>query len=290
MRVLISGYGIISAGIVHNLLKAHDAEICIVSRHLDSYSDSRVRILDAVAHVSGSPEVVVGCFESVETAENFWYSAAMTSIIENDRPVCIDISTLGVDYFSEWHLRLELLGADRIECPVTGSRAGSLDGTLSLFAYFSAGRPTPIVDRILSLISCRIYLFEQPCGPTRFKLIYNAWGATILHSLCNFLPDLQTHLSETDFETACTIVKSDGWMAPVAASKLEIIRSRAFEDIHFSLENMVKDLNLYQAMCGGRTGALFTAVKDVYGQAADRHNYRVDYTKVADECVMVPRD
>ncbi|HGR9569199.1 TPA: 3-hydroxyisobutyrate dehydrogenase, partial [Streptococcus pneumoniae] len=72
-------------------------------------------------------------------------------------------------------------------------------------------------------------------------LIYNSWGAYLLYSIKLFNP-LQYDFSPKSLEVANTIVCNDGWMSLVCNSKLEQINDQDFDDIHFRVEYMVKDL------------------------------------------------
>ncbi|WP_350350150.1 NAD(P)-binding domain-containing protein [Microbacterium sp. A8/3-1] len=238
MKILVLGSGVMAAGIAGQLAKHHD--ITMLSRHLDpAVEDFRVAatLEDATSECYAA---VLSCVADDQRSRALWLDERMEALIRRDRPVVAELSTLSLSWIEEWHQRMDALEVVAVESPVTGSRSGAEAGTLSSFRFSKAR--SHIVDEIFAVFTDHIYEFSAPGNPTRFKLIYNSWGAAILATLGPHAELLSTHLHE-DFDLASTIVQSDGWMAPVVNSKWARYRDRDFDNPDFRLSHMVKDLN-----------------------------------------------
>ncbi|MFE3866068.1 hypothetical protein ACFXPT_37480 [Streptomyces goshikiensis] len=163
------------------------------------------------------------------------------------------------------------------ECPVSGSRPCATIGTLSAFLY------TPVQDdpteTVLAAFTGHRYAFTRPGNPARFKPIYNAWGASILHSLGVIARQLPAHLGE-DYPIAARAVTTDGWMSTIAASKLPRVECQDYADPDFAARHMLKDLGHARDLLGALP--LIDLTVAAFAQAVANQGPYAVFTAVAD--------
>lgn len=238
MKVLILGSGVMAMGIARQLTQIYD--VVVLSRHLDpTFIDFQVAT-DLDETLSHDYSAVISCVTGDERSRELWLDERMYGLLRRVRPLVVELSTLSASWIGEWHQHMESLGVIAIESPVTGSRSGAEAGTLSSFFY--SKNQSRLANEIFVRFTNRIYRFSAPGNPTRFKLIYNSWGAALLTTLGPHVALLSEHLTD-DFDLASRIVRSDGWMAPLVASKWDRRLDDYFENPDFRLAHMVKDLN-----------------------------------------------
>jgi 3-hydroxyisobutyrate dehydrogenase-like beta-hydroxyacid dehydrogenase len=282
LDVLVAGYGVMTRGILPHLVGTPGMSVSLISRHLTEPPHPGVRLVqeaDLSAPSTASrcrPDAIIGCFEDDTASRDFWTSAPVGAAIARSGAACMEMSTLSPTWIDSWHAYVRDQGGISVECPVTGSRPGATGGTLSAFLYQSDqdARATQILDAFTR----HRYTFATAGHPTRFKLIYNAWGATLLHSLTAFVPALRATLGD-DFDTAARIVSSDGWMSLVCASKLDRMLEARFDDPDFALRHMVKDLNHAREIVPA-PHPLLDLVHGSYAHALSVHGGDADYTAV----------
>jgi 3-hydroxyisobutyrate dehydrogenase len=276
MRVLVSGYGVMTSGLVPHLARLPDTSVALLSRHQLTSPCPGVEVVTVEDVIAAPADVVLGCFESDERSRAFWTTPQVRDGVAEANAACIEMSTLSHPWVLEWHDLLASTGGISIESPVTGSRPGATDGTLSAFVYESAKDAR--ADRVLGAFTRKRYRFGTAGNPTRFKLVYNAWGAALLHTLAAFVPTLYSGLTD-DFDVAREILKSDGWMSLVCASKLDRMTSSDFSDPDFALRHMVKDLRYSQKILGDND--LIALVLAAFLRTQEIHGGDVDFTAVA---------
>ncbi|GEB57146.1 NAD(P)-binding domain-containing protein [Streptomyces gardneri] len=245
--ILVAGYGTLTSGIVPHLLSLPDTALTVASRHLTATPDPRATLIHPDAVGTTAPDVIIGCFADDEHSRAFWQHPRTTHVLADHRPACIELSTITPTWAEQWHLLLQDHGALPVECPVTGSRPGAIAGTLTAFLYSSAMDER--AERVLGTFTRNRHRFTAPGHPARFKLVYNAWGATILHSLGVYAPLLPPLLGD-DSATATEIITTDGWMSVIASTKLHRIHRDDYSDPDFTATHMAKDLRYARELLG----------------------------------------
>ncbi|MFF5933300.1 NAD(P)-binding domain-containing protein [Streptomyces sp. NPDC012508] len=284
LDVLVVGYGVMTRGILPHLLRAQDLSVSLMSRHLSEPPHPEVRLMQegdltpsAQAAAPGyRPDVILGCFEDDTASRDFWTSGPVGAVIARSGAACIEMSTLSPTWIDAWHALVRETGGVSVECPVTGSRDGATGGTLSAFLYQSVQDAR--AERVLETFTQLRYTFAAAGHPTRFKLVYNAWGASLLHSLAAFVPTLRRTLGD-DFDVAARIISNDGWMSLVCASKLDRMVEARFDDPDFALRHMVKDLTYAHEIIPA-PHHLLDLVHSSYVDALSAHGGDADYTAV----------
>ena len=275
VRVLVSGYGVMTEGLLPHLTRVEGWTVDLVSRHLTASPQPGVRLVALDDLVQTPPDLVLGCFESDARSREWWTSPAVDEAVRRSGALCVEMSTLGVDWVREWHALVGALGGTSLEAPVTGSRRGAATGTLSLFVHASADHR--LVDPFLEAVGDRRYDFATAGHPTTFKLVYNAWGAAILETMRSYVPPLREHLGD-DFDVARRVIEGDGWMAAVCSGKLGRTLSEDFSEPDFALELMVKDLQLASTVLAGDPAS--DRVRSTYEAALAHHGARADFSAV----------
>lgn len=241
INTAVIGVGNITKGIIKNIIENENLKLFIYSRHLKNYLGQHCH--DKLERLSNiNMDVIITCFSNDDDAKILCQELLHNNLISMGTLV-IDLTTSTVQAIHNRRKQIENVGGKYIECPVTGSREGSERGELSLFVCMPELNTSEKsnVDLIFGLMSNKIYVFSESGGPSKFKLLYNVWGAAILLTLKAFNP-LNFDFNTKDSELACEIVKEDGWMSAVCQSKLDQVNKKEFEDVHFRLELMVKDL------------------------------------------------
>ncbi|RJQ75877.1 NAD(P)-binding domain-containing protein [Amycolatopsis panacis] len=273
--VLVSGLGVMTRGILAHLAGHPGHTVALHSRHAARSPVPGVRCVSEDGLSALRPDVIVGCFENDDRSREFWSLEPIGEAVAAGA-VCIELTTLGLAQVLWWHELIRASGGVGVECPVTGSRSGAESGTLSAFVHASGSDER--IDQVLKLFVRTRYDFREPGHPTRFKLLYNAWGATMLATLSSFVPPLEELLGP-DFPVAQRIIASDGWMALVCASKLDKMLPVAPDELDFALRHMRKDLGHAEAIMP-RPDELFDVVRARFGEAEQRFGGEVDYTAV----------
>lgn len=277
--ILIIGLGTITKGIVKNLIRGNFKNIKIYSAHYNHPQYLGVPIINRLDDLNASilnAAVILFCFHDDIMAEKFLKSIDL-SCLKNS--IIIDMTTSKIHSIISRKNIVEINNANYIECPFTGSREGSENGSLVLFIYKEKLNENN--ERLLRLffdcISAKQYLFSYSGNPTKFKLIYNFWGATILVSLKYFNPE-KFNFNREDLDLVKKIFSNTGWMSKVVSSKLEYICRDDFEDIHFKAELMLKDLTYAIDEIDVLEGEYYVSVLEEYKKIEDKSK---DYTIVA---------
>ncbi|WP_405444664.1 NAD(P)-binding domain-containing protein [Streptomyces erythrochromogenes] len=277
-RILVAGYGAMTGGIIPHLTGLTATHVTIASRHLKEAPLPGTVLIRPDGIARARPDVVIGCFADDESSRTFWQHPQTRAAVRAHRSTCIELSTISPAWAESWHARITEAGGLPVECPVTGSRPGAQAGELTAFVHHP-GPLDPAGLRVLDAFTARRFAFFHPGNPARFKVIFNAWGAALLHCAGVFARQLPEHLAE-DYATAADAITSVGWMATLAASKLDRIERSDYSDADFAVQHMLKDLELARDLLGDLP--LITTTAAAYTAAMDLHGPWADFTAVAD--------
>ncbi|MGB4135324.1 MAG: NAD(P)-binding domain-containing protein [Microbacterium sp.] len=283
MRILIFGSGVMATGIARLLAEGHD--VTVLSQHLDQ-SQERFDVVRTLDDVPPHPySAVISCVVDDERSREIWLHPSVEALLRRHLPAVVELSTLSVAWIEEWHRRMDALGVVAVESPVTGSRSGADSGTLSAFRFSRS--PSRLVDEIFGVFTRRVYEFSAPANPTRFKLIYNSWGASVLATLGPHAALLHDHLAE-DLVVASRIVRSDGWMAAVVNAKWDRYRDDDFGDADFRLAHMVKDLD-YLSEIVPDDDTYIRKIRDAYAAVLSPSTKDLDFSAISRPVAGTPQ-
>ena len=272
LKALFAGYGMMTQ------VTKDKFDVAVWSRHLSTENTSIKNLRDSTDD-DFSPDIIIGSFESDEASRQFWtlewvqdrLTASMT---------CVETSTLSPEWVKEWYQNTKKTSATPVECPVTGSKYGALNGTLSAFIYCE--KITDTLTKFLKCTTTECYWFNRLTAPSEFKLLYNAWGITILSLLGSFGKEFRTIFAEhsDDRIVAERILRETGWMAPVMASKYDHVFGTLPTSPEFTLKMAIKDMELALPLLTSSKQIVKSTLKKA-NMAVESCGYGADYSALA---------
>lgn len=242
-RVCILGAGIMGGAVASTLRRAN-CEVHLFNRtrvRAERLAECGIRICTTPKEAAEGCDVIISFVRDDKAAAAVWFGNEGATMSAAADAICMECSTLSVDHTDHWLTTLSRLRLRGIDCPVTGSKAAALHGTLTLFmggqaSAFEDARP------VLEAISTQRYWLEKPGFAMRFKLVYNMLGGIILVALAEAL-SLGTFYG-LDPNRIVEILSSNtnGWSAAAAKSKGPAMVSGRHEEVACALQTIAKDL------------------------------------------------
>ncbi|WP_411565768.1 NAD(P)-binding domain-containing protein [Pseudomonas orientalis] len=228
-NILFVGKGLITTSLAERLSSA--------GWKVDYYSRTETRLNSINL---SKYDYVVSCLPNAEISTHVWSNILAVALASHVlQTVFIELSTLTCEAIKQIGNSFNDERLNFIEAPFTGSKTGSLKGSLIYFAYSQSVDTQH--DPFLNTTSSKVYTFEHISAATQFKLFYNLWGLTALGLLGQMLRLLEA-LPQN--ELAATIITShdDFWMSSIAQQKLNQSLARNHRDIHCKLKYAKKDI------------------------------------------------
>lgn len=277
--ILIIGLGTITKALIEHISKNKEFRVTVYSEHYKGYYNN-LQVYNDISKVNLEKiSIIITCFRNDKIGNDFWNKVSIFS--KNlEGKLIVDMSTSQIETVKKRKKYIEHMGAYYVECPFTGSKEGSENGKLNLFVYHEELEENlnAKLEKLFLCISMHVYNFSENGVPTKFKLIYNYWGATILLTLKYFNPEL-FDFNKHDMILVKKILQKVGWMSKVVSDKLEKINNQEFDNIHFKAELMVKDLNYAMLDIGEfREDEYYKRILDEYLKI---ENLEKDYTIIA---------
>ncbi len=152
MKVGFIGPGIMGAPMAKNLIKAGHA-VNVYARRADAAKplvDAGASFCASPAEAASNAEVVFTIVSDTPDVEEVVFGDK--GIVEGAKPgtVIVDMSTISPTSTKQFAERLERLGLEMIDAPVSGGEAGAINGTLSIMA----GGRKEIFERVKPLFEC----------------------------------------------------------------------------------------------------------------------------------------
>lgn len=268
-KVLIIGLGVITQEINNKLQPKYDVKI--YSEH-----EKKLTNRDLIQTVKTS-DYIISCFSNCKKATKFWTNKNMIKALNQSKVICIEMGTLDVKSIQEIYKAIKKEEIKFIECPFTGSKRGAETGELTLF-LFSNFKLDKSTKNLLQVFSKRIIYFGTQSEPTKFKLIYNAWGFCILYLVAEFFPIFRDSFDDTESEIIFDTLKNVGWMSSVCRDKLDTIKSKDFNQVAFSLENAIKDIDCIQSSIENLNSNIVNEIFDKYREMCNESTNKKDFS------------
>ncbi len=272
-HVTVLGLGIMGSGIAHNILKA--------GYPLTVYNRTREKaapLLEAGAQWADSPalaaqhaDIVISMVGDDAASRAMWLGAGETAALGAfaamlPQAVAVECSTLSLDWIREWHAAAAAHGLKAIESPVTGSKLAAESGTLTLLVggdadVLAKARP------ILSAFAKGIVHFGPATAGVIYKLVNNLQGAIHLLALSEAL--VLAERAGLNLDVVLEAVTSGAAASPMVKGKAARVIDRDYEEVHFSIRWMYKDLT-YALRAADELGVpapLVAAAREVYKMA-----------------------
>ena len=267
-HVTVLGLGIMGSGIAHNILKA-GYPLTVYNRT----KEKAASLIEAGAQWTATPalatqhaEVVISMVGDDVASRAVWLGESGAFATMPAHAVAVECSTLSLDWIREWHAATAAHNLKSIESPVTGSKLAADSGTLTLLVG-GAADVLAKVRPILATFGNNIVHFGPATSGTLYKLINNLQGAIQLLALGEGL--VMAERASLNMDTVLEAVMSGAAASPMVKGKAARIIDRDYEDVHFAIRWMYKDLT-YALRAADELGVptpLIAAAREVYKMA-----------------------
>lgn len=168
--------------------------------------------------------------------------------------------------------RVSALGADAVDCPVSGGCHRAATGNVAIFA----GCDRPVFDRLLPVLTVmgRRILHTGPVGSASvLKVITNYLATANLVALCDALATAAA--ADMDLATTYEAIRVSSGNSFVHETEGQVILSGS-RDISFTMDLVRKDLVLFQAVADrcGVPAELSPQLRQVFADAQARYGPR----------------
>jgi 3-hydroxyisobutyrate dehydrogenase len=264
-HVTLLGLGIMGSGLAHNILKA--------GYPLTVYNRTQAKatpLIEAGAQWADTPalaaqhaEVVISMVGDDLASRAMWLGPDGAFATMPTHAIAVECSTLSLDWIREWHAEAQHHALKSIESPVGGSKLAAASGTLTLMVggeadVLAKARP------ILATFSNNIVHFGPATAGTLYKLINNLQGAIHLLALSEGL--VMAERAGLNMNAVLEGVLSGAASSPMVKGKAARVIDRDYEDVHFTIRWMYKDLT-YALRAADELGVpvpLIAAAREVY--------------------------
>lgn len=267
-HVTVLGLGIMGSGIAHNILKA-GYPFTVHNRTKEkaaSLIEAGAQWADSPALAAQHAEVVISMVGDDIASRAMWLGERGAFAAMQSQAIAVECSTLSLDWIREWHAEAQQHGLKSIESPVTGSKFAAESGTLTLLVGGEADVLAK-VRPILATFSNDIVHFGPATSGTLYKLINNLQGAIHLLALSEGL--VMAERGNLNMPAVLEAVLSGAASSPMVKGKAARVIDRDYEDVHFTIRWMTKDLT-YALRAADELGVpapLVAAAREVYKMA-----------------------
>ena len=267
-HVTVLGLGIMGSGIAHNILKS--------GYSLTVYNRTKVKaasLIEAGAQWADSPalaaqhaDIVISVVGDDVASRSMWLGNQGAFTTMRPQTIGVECSTLSLDWMRAWHAEAQAREIKLIDAPLGGSKLAAEAGTLTLFVGAEAevlakARP------VLSTFASNIVHFGPPLSGTIYKLINNLQAGIQMAALCEGV--VLAEQANLKMDVVLAALTSGGIASPIVKGKAARVIDRDYDEVHFALRWMHKDLT-YALRATGELGVpapLVAAAREVYRMA-----------------------
>ncbi len=273
MRVAFLGLGIMGRPMASNLAKAGH-EVTVWNRTPGKEVEG-ARTTFSPADAALGAQVVWICVSDTQAVESVLFGPGGVDASLAEGMIVVDSSTISPSATRNFSERVRSKGAQYVDAPVTGSKAGAENGTL----IFMVGGDEPAVEQLKPLFAAMGKLFFR-MGETgkgqAAKLVMNLQIALIYEGFAEALT-LATKLG-VDPETLLPLIQASMVRSGVVEYKAPFVLRRDFSP-NFPLRLMHKDIRLTLEAAREvrvKLPALET-VEEIYEMATEDGHENLDY-------------
>jgi 3-hydroxyisobutyrate dehydrogenase len=264
-HITVLGLGIMGSGIAHNILKAGYA-LTVYNRTKEKAASliaAGAQWADSPALAAQHADIVISMVGDDVASRAMWLGPDGAFATMHPHAVAVECSTLSLDWIREWHAEAQQHGLKSIESPVAGSKLAAEAGTLTLLVggeadVLAKARP------VLATFSNNIVHFGPATSGTLYKLINNLQGAVHLLALSEGM--VMAERAGLNMDAVLEAVMSGAASSPMVKGKAARVIDRDYEDVHFTIRWMYKDLT-YALRAADELGVpapLVAAAREVY--------------------------
>src|SRR5512139_2206525 len=264
-HVTVLGLGIMGSGIAHNILKAGYA-LTVHNRTQEKAApliEAGAQWADTPALAAQNADVVISMVGDDVASRAVWLGEQGAFAAMPAHAIAVECSTLSLDWIREWHAEAQQHALKSLESPVTGSKLAAESGTLTLLVGGDADVLAK-VRPVLATFSNNMMHFGPATSGVLFKLINNLQGAIHLLALSEGL--VMAERAGLNMDAVLEAVLSGAASSPMVKGKAARVIDRDYEDVHFSIRWMTKDLT-YALRAADELGVpapLIAAAREVY--------------------------
>jgi 3-hydroxyisobutyrate dehydrogenase-like beta-hydroxyacid dehydrogenase len=274
MRVAFLGLGIMGRPMATNLVKAGH-EVTVWNR-TSGKDVENARTASTPAEAAQGAEVVWMCVSDTKAVESVLFGADGVENTLSSGAIVVDSSTISPSATHQFAERLAAKGADYVDAPMTGSKAGAESGTL----IFIVGGKEETLERLKPLFAAMGKIFFR-MGDTgkgqAAKLVMNLQIALIYQGFAEALT-LGTKLG-VDAGTLIPLINASMVRSGVVDYKAPFILNRDFSP-NFPLRLMHKDILL--ALDAAKEARVklpgLETVEEIYEMATEDGHENLDYS------------
>ncbi|HEX8926525.1 MAG TPA: NAD(P)-dependent oxidoreductase [Terriglobales bacterium] len=273
MKVAFLGLGIMGRSMAANLVKAGH-EVTVWNR-TPGKTVERARVASTPAEAARGCQAIWICVSDTKAVEEVLFGQHGVADVLQPGTVVADSSTILPEATEEFGKRVEKTGAHFLDAPVTGSKAGAADGTLT----FMLGGDAEVIARVQPLLNAMgkkfVHLGKNGAASSA-KIALNMMNAMIVEGFAEGLT-LARKLG-VDPDKLLELIQASFVRSGIIDFKGPMILRRDF-DPNFPLRLMHKDLklNLEAAKKVGVEMPGLEAIEKVYQQATEAGLKDLDY-------------
>jgi 3-hydroxyisobutyrate dehydrogenase len=257
-RVAVLGLGLMGSGMAGSLLRA-GFPVTVFNR-----SPARAKPLaDAGARVASSPreaaadaDVIVSMVADDRAARDVWMGEQGALAGAKTGALLVESSTVSVGWIKDLAREAGARGATLIDAPVTGSREAAASGQI----LFLAGGSAADVERVKPVLTAmgRGVVHAGPTGSgALLKLVNNFLCGVQVAALAETIAFVER--SGLDSSTAIDMLLNGAGGSPLVKTLGPRMMARDFDEPHFILRLMAKDLTYAREEAAQRGLSLKTA-------------------------------
>jgi 3-hydroxyisobutyrate dehydrogenase len=241
MKVTVLGLGIMGTGVARNL-RAKGLLASVWNRsaeRAEPYASLGVRVAETARAAAEGADVVIAVLGDDESSRAVWLGDDGALAGMHAGAVAVEFSTLTPAWVRELGAVAAQRGIDFLDAPMTGTKPQAEGGQLRLFV----GGERAVLERVRPALAA-VSLDQYHLGPVgagaTWKLVNNMMAAVHAAALAEGLTFSER--AGLDMNIVRQLLPGSAFSSPMVLGKGPRMLDRAYEDTHFALKWMAKDV------------------------------------------------
>lgn len=258
MQIALIGLGIMGGGIAKNILKTGYA-LKVHNRtraKADALCAAGAQWADTPRLAAEGADVVISVVGDDAASKATWLGDNGAFAAMPAGSIAIECSTLSADWMREWLALAATKQIGTIDAPLAGSKEAAAAGTLRLLI----GAEAEVLARampVLKAFSNDQIHFGAPGTGAFYKLINNMWAASQVMALAEGLVLAERAGLNMDSVLKAVSIGASG--SPIVKGKAAQVVAGSYDDVHFALRWMHKDVT-YALRAADEAGATLPTI------------------------------
>ncbi len=271
MKISVLGLGIMGTGVARNL-HAKGLLNAVYNRTAERaapFAEIGVRVDDTPRAAATGADVVIAVLGDDDSSRAVWLGEDGALAGMSDGAVAVEFSTLSPDWVRELGVLAAASGIEFLDAPMTGTKPQAEAGQLKLFV----GGDEMVLERIrpaLAAVSIEQYHLGPVGAGATWKLVNNMMAAVHAAALAEGLTFADQ--AGLDMNTVRQLIPASAFSSPMVLGKAPRMLDRQYDDTHFALKWMAKDVR-YALRLGDEMGVPLRTVQaaaDLISDALDK--------------------